>query len=40
VPAACVAGFEKFFVFASKSAGFHDVEGKDEGAEHDSHYLN
>jgi hypothetical protein len=31
VPAAWAAGFEKFFVFASKLAGFHDVDGKDEG---------
>ena len=31
VPVACAAGFEKFFVMASKLAGFHEVEGKDEG---------
>jgi hypothetical protein len=32
VPVASVAGVEKFFVIASKSAGFHDVEGNHEGA--------
>ena len=33
-------GFEKFFVIASKLAGFHDGEGKHEGAEHDGKDLN
>jgi len=40
VPVACAAGVEKFFVIASKLPGFHDVEGKHEGAEHDRHDLN
>jgi hypothetical protein len=40
VPVACAASFEKFFVIASKLAGFHDVEGKYAGAEHDRHSLN
>jgi hypothetical protein len=33
VPEACAAGFEKFIVIASKSPGFHDVEGKGEAQE-------
>ena len=37
VPAACAAEYEKFFVIASKLAGFHDVEGKPEGSGNDRH---
>jgi hypothetical protein len=40
VPEARAAGFEKFIVIVSKSPGFHDVEGKHEGVEHDRDYLN
>ena len=40
VPVACAAGFEKFFVIASKLAGIHDVEGKDEGTDDDRRSLN
>jgi hypothetical protein len=40
VPVACAAGFENFFVIALKSAGFHDGEGKHEGAEHDKDHFN
>jgi hypothetical protein len=40
VPVARAAGVKKFFVIASNSAGLHNVEGKDEGAEHDKQDLN
>jgi hypothetical protein len=37
VPAASLAGFEEFFVIASKLAGFHEVDGKHEDAGNDRH---
>jgi hypothetical protein len=39
VPAASGAGFERVFVIASILAGFHEVEGKDEGTEPQLHDL-
>jgi hypothetical protein len=39
VPVAYAAGFENFFVIASKSPGFHDVNGKYEGAGDDRQHL-
>jgi hypothetical protein len=40
VPAACAAGFEKFVGIDSKMAGFHDGEGKHDGAEHNKDHFN
>jgi len=39
VPAASVAGFEKFFVIALKMPGFRDVKGKYEGPEYNSQHF-
>jgi hypothetical protein len=39
VPVAYLADFEKFFVIAFKIPGFHDVEVKYEGTEHNQQYF-
>jgi len=39
VPVACAAGFEKFFVLASKFPGLHDVKGEYEGTQDNQQWL-